>query len=387
MSDARARGEQLKRNRRKAPLLDEPTLKSLRSHTLSTLRREATERRKRELAEAQSVLQQAARLGENRTNAVSLGGVTMRMAAEFTAPVVASLAVDAPIHVSLLRREKAHAFTDFESIHVSLPESDFDRANDPDDLARLLSIAKGLIYHEAGHIVFTLPFEEMVEGAIQQGAVRPAEFRGRKGHAMLADDEQIELYRWVHNVLEDQRMECALVRLSPVLENHLRVTALYMLVEPAAKQGRTSAYWPLLSGRTYLSKDLLTRMRRLAYAEATAAGLAREFRVMEGAVRKYKRATTERELFEAVCQGVRAMRYWFTPHERRVMPKIDDHHDRERSEKVYERRRLADSATHDDFEPFEADENQPAAKTSSTDDTKLTGPQAARLDDGPIDSR
>lgn len=365
MSSARITGDRLKNEQPRNPILDDSTMKRLTTHTISTLRREAKQQRSRALAEARLVLQRAELPRDENSNATTLGAMTMRAAVDTTAAVVASLSVDAPIHVKVSRTEVASAFTNFESIHVTLPEHDFDKVNTPDELARLLSITKGLIYHEAGHIVFSLPFDELVEGAMQQGAVIPAEFKGRKGHALLAlDSDEFEIYRWMHNAFEDQRMECALVRLSPVLESYLRVTVLYMLVAPAAREGRTSAYWPLLCGRTYLSKDLLTRMRRLAYTEAMAAGLAREFRVVEDAIRKYKRATTERELFEAVCQGVRGVRYWFTPHERRKMPRIDDHQGRERSEKVYQRRRLRDSATEDTTKPIEAGDFDDEGRTS-----------------------
>ena len=343
-------------------------IKKARTRALTYLRREATANRQRALDEAAEAIKRARTVTDASSPSAALAGVILDHAVDVTTPVLAGLGLTPPMDVTTTNDSRARAHTDYERIFVAMPLGDFPKDYPPPaDVKRLVSITKGLIYHEAGHLLYSIPFEHLSRSAAQLGSPMPREFTNTKFH------NGIGRFAWVQNVLEDQRMECAMVRLSPVFENHFRVTAAYMILQPSISRGRAAMMWPYLCGRTYLPKDLLSTLRADALAQATSLGLREVFYAIEDGVRSYKRAVTDRELFEAVVATTDAFMKWFDEPEDMRVSTIDTHRDPGNDANGATRRSLTESATDD-----RANDDDASGTPSTTPSTGVASAQQLR---------
>lgn len=343
-------------------------IKKARTRALTYLRREAVAHRQRSLDEAAEALRRARTVTDASSPSAALANVILDHAEDVTTPVLAGLGLTPPMDLTTTNDSRARAHTDYQKIFVAMPLGDFPKDYPPpSEVKRLVSITKGLIYHEAGHLLYSIPFEHLARSAAQQGSPMPREFTNTKFH------NGIGRFAWVQNVLEDQRMECAMVRLSPVFENHFRVTASYMILQPAIARGRAAMMWPYLCGRTYLPKDLLFTLRSDALAQATSLGLRDVFYAIEAGVRAYKRAVTDRELFEAVVTTTDAFMKWFDEPEDMRVSTIDTHRDPGNDSNGATRRSLTESATDDT-----TDDDDGSGTPSATPSTGVASAQHLR---------
>lgn len=100
----------------------------------------------------------------------------------------------------------------------------------------------GLLCHEMGHVVYTVPFEQlkkMYEWECPLGG----------GFPMMSNGMH---EAW--NILEDQRMEMAMINESPVMGSHIMTNVLQTLKQIPAENVHT--IWPHLIGRTWLPNDV-----------------------------------------------------------------------------------------------------------------------------------
>lgn len=340
-------------------------LKQARTRALSHLRREATANRQRALDEAAAAIRRAQTCTDAMDPSDILARVVLDHVRDVTTPVLAGLGLTSPIDLSITSDARADACTDYKKISVAMPIKDFPKAYpSPTDVKRLVTVTKGLVYHEAGHILYSVPFEHLSRSAAQQGATMPREFTNTAHH------RGISRFSWVQNILEDQRMECAMVRLSPVFENHFRVTAMYMILQPMLSRGRASMMWPFLSGRTYLPKNLLASLRADALEQATNLGLLDAFRAIESGVRAYKRGVTERELFDAVVATTDAFIEWFDNPADMMRTNVDTHRDPGHDVNRSNRMDLTMSATgrvEDEDDNEDGDENDMGTPSDTSD--------------------
>jgi hypothetical protein len=157
------------------------------------------------------------------------------------AAVLASEGVAVPIKaVAAQGNEGMRAWTDFERIAI--------RFVPHEDVRLLAATLRGLMYHEGGHIRWTVPFREL---AALAGVTLPA------GGAMSTSTKALHT-AW--NCLEDQRMETAVVSDSPRKAAYF--TPLVM-TEHAATLDNMAANWPLLVWRRYLPSKLRVEARRM----------------------------------------------------------------------------------------------------------------------------
>jgi hypothetical protein len=181
------------------------------------------------------------------------------------------------------------AATDFKSIRIMIPDLDGDI--DVDYAGDL----RGLAYHEAGHILKSLPFPQLLN------IVVPAEVEHNRRKFL---DEVIGLrmetlhHTW--NVLEDQRMETAMVRESINLARYYTVVVLTHLVN--ANTLATGEIDPdvyvLLYGRKYLPQAFRDACRA-AYVALHSEDDVTE---VEGYIDAYKQATTAIDMWHAVVR-------------------------------------------------------------------------------------
>jgi hypothetical protein len=128
------------------------------------------------------------------------------------------------------------AWTDFDQIVVNYRMQD--------DVRMLSATIRALMYHEGGHCRFTIPYRQLVELATGQT------YNG----AAFAQ------YHTAWNMLEDQRMETAVVSDSPRKAAYLTPM---IMTEMTDKVGTAAANWPLLIWRRYLPTKIVQGARKL----------------------------------------------------------------------------------------------------------------------------
>jgi hypothetical protein len=166
---------------------------------------------------------------------------------------------------------RLEAWTDFKRIHVRYH-------TDPDPRV-MAAVLRGLMYHEGGHIRWTIPFPELRTMVCDRDDRTGVELR--------------KLQRaW--NALEDQRMETAVVSDSP------RKAAFFVpmvLCELLNTVDKATGNYPLLVWRRYLPKHIRTACRE-AFVARFSEALTQDIEVC---VDRYVKATTPREMWNAVA--------------------------------------------------------------------------------------
>ena len=164
------------------------------------------------------------------------------------------------------------AWTDFKRIHVR-----YRHHNDPRLLAATL---RGLMYHEGGHIRWTVPFPNL-----------QAEMNADPAMTGVA----VRRLQRAWNALEDQRMETAVVSDSPRKAAFLTPTVMTELLKSPEY---AAANYPLLIWRRYIPQYLRDGSRAMFVANQSEA-LAQSF---EAVVDQYVKATTTAVMWDAVVK-------------------------------------------------------------------------------------
>jgi len=191
------------------------------------------------------------------------------------------------------------AYTDFDQIVIRWP-SKFDPENlwsvmDTDRIADTVAQMKGVFQHELGHLRFTTPFPILKEKAIEvweEALDEDSKNNSNSGWAQRAHRA------W--NAIEDQRMECAVVRDVPRIGSYFT----RMIVEHLLKTDhQKNLSWLLLAGRDYLPKELRAESRRQYTQYVGDDGTKAE--VWLYIVNGYKKATTPDRLLFWVIEASR----------------------------------------------------------------------------------
>lgn len=151
------------------------------------------------------------------------------------------------VNVKIIARSASEmsAWTDFEQIVLNY------RLHD--DVRLLAATMRGLAYHEGGHCRFTLPFIQLIEAA-----------------GLQYNRAQHNQYHKAWNMLEDQRMETAVVSDSPVKAKYLTPV---ILTEMAENVNMAAANWPLFIWRKYLPRKVRRGARTLFVAKHDLMGV------------------------------------------------------------------------------------------------------------------
>lgn len=173
------------------------------------------------------------------------------------------------------------ASTDFNTIVINLPQVegdlDMDYAGD----------LRGLAYHEAGHILKSTPFPTLLDAVLP--ADSPSARRTFMHHGIGLSEDQLH-HAW--NVLEDQRMESAMVRESKNLAKYYSVTVLTHVLKGTI----TPTIYLLLYGRKYLNADV-REAARTAFVQANSEVVCQQ---AEALIDGYKRSNTFQDMWSNV---------------------------------------------------------------------------------------
>ena len=252
-----------------------PRKKATTEHGRQLLARARDRLAKQEAALAEQLLREAELADKAAQRAVvtlDRGGnrqaAVQRSVVRRVAAVLSSERVNVPIHANPASR--ASAWTDFRKIVVNYEEHDDPRVT--------LATLRGFLYHEGGHVRFSVPFKTL---------------RRLVGKPALPEGVTMARLQGAWNVLEDQRMETAVVSASPRKAAYFTPMVLTFLCDSPIRAG---ANYPLLVWRRYLPKHI-RRGARAMFVTAHGEDFTRE---VERLVARYVRATTPEAMYEVV---------------------------------------------------------------------------------------
>lgn len=254
--------------------------------------------------------------------------------------VLQSLDINVPLRVDADPHTRSYGITDYESIDITLniPESDIDTINNTEVLSDLVFRAKGMVYHEGGHIMWTYPFDNLVAevtntiGAVGcESIVRSilGEYVTKHAPSLIGDYNEmvsrLSLSQFMQRmmfpawgVLEDQRMETAMCYTSPIMSRYFTEIVLASVIDPQ----NPGTAWPWVTGRTYLPSDIRQVLRDMAETN----GYSQVIDDINEQVFKYRKSNDVLEMFECVVRMTELMYLWYQGCPDDVKQPGNDHH-------------------------------------------------------------
>jgi hypothetical protein len=245
-----------------------------------------TKQRKYADEHAAAVARQQLMYRDNKGPGNDIQNAIVYATAQLGRAVVDSMDIKMPINISFSHRTQA--YTDWKSIVIKIQKKIYD----PDDLPQiknLISFVKGLIYHEVGHLRYTVPLKKLMEDVNVDYTTLPS--------------QDFEWIRRAWNAMEDQRMECAMVRESAIMRNYFAVIVTDFVIMSS------EISWPLVAGRTYLPKKLLDSIRMYAQ-ETTGNSDPSLISDTSAVIAKYKRADNPQDMYAQVLAFVDILKRW-----------------------------------------------------------------------------
>jgi hypothetical protein len=211
-------------------------------------------------------------------------GIVRRVAA-----VLASENVHPAINTHL-SDNKMSAWTDFRQIHVTYRMHE--------DVRLTAAVLRGLMYHEGGHIRFSVPWDQLQSIVMSE--------RRLNSQPLIQFDAEASnrTLQRAWNALEDQRMETAVVSDSPRKAAYFTPV---VLAELAETLDAAAANYPLLIWRRYLPKHIRNGARKLFVTKHGANGEAIAL-ALEATVGRYVLATDAETMVDCVIQMERLLR-------------------------------------------------------------------------------
>ena len=185
--------------------------------------------------------------------------------------------------------DDASTTADSTKIDIWLPHTllpDLQHEYNPDAVREVVAVVKGLGYHELGHLRFTTPFPHLIALAAPQ--------RHRKMFKPPLPNEGEMRVCW--EILEDQRMEAALIADSPIMARYMSRLVLTFIDDRVTDVRRVDGMWPSVAGRDHLPADV---RRELRQEFVDTYGLDRANRATR-IVRTYMEATDPKVMLRAV---------------------------------------------------------------------------------------
>lgn len=233
-----------------------------RNRVRDRLRTENNKAREEREATARRVLMRS-KVSEEALRKERTNNAVLYNTALLTHKVLGSFGLNVPVRVKGMSEPGVvpiKAWTDFHTIDLEVDLRILD-IKDVESVAEFVYMVKGAVYHEGGHNMFTTPYRTLKIAACADTETTLA----TRWRELEENYGQGTLHRcW--NILEDQRMERAVVDASPMLANYL-VSIVYACILDTDELYRA---FPYITQRTYLDKQIRheTRMAALASDKA-----------------------------------------------------------------------------------------------------------------------
>jgi hypothetical protein len=287
--------------------------------------------------------------------------------------VITSFGVNPRVNVSVMdnrwatrEESKISAKTDYKDIEVYVNVDQISVTDVAKTATSLMSV-KGAIYHEAGHILCTMPFnalfdclllergwyplsvsrrysdtqEEYIKAIIEAFPAYESEINNGLVYCVSADDMTPEekkyaervsekdkpkfMSNWqegVHStklramrddlkhawgILEDGRMEDQMSRSNPVMEDYFKTMTLNYLVS-SEMPGYS---WPGVVTRTHLGEEIIDKVRDLAYEYVEIHGMRRSLvDDIESQIKVYRQSKTINDVISASTAMAKLLEEW-----------------------------------------------------------------------------
>jgi len=228
----------------------------------------------------------------------NLGDALLFNTALLAHKVLGSFGVDVPIKVGKIADDSPYplpvqAWTDFHSLNIMVRVGAID-VLDLDSVVEFVSMVKGVVYHEGGHILFTKPYSHMV------GELKQPEHLQRFANTRATVGDQMLHRAW--NILEDQRQETGMVHESPALKSYFSTVVLSVVIDP----DQLARSYPYITQRAYLDPGIQTMIRDAALASDKAELVA----PTDDVAYRYCVAETPVEQVFAVCDFAELLQQW-----------------------------------------------------------------------------
>ena len=286
---------------------------------------------------------------------------TAYVLAERARKVLTSMGINPPLSLQMMYsrddKKSVSAVTDFKSISICFDMGMIDIAN-TQKIAELLAALKGVVYHEGGHIMYTLPWKALFDCALMDNGLNPIAInpinmkysdsfeesypayldvrndlksigevvtfgeriydpnlsiktiqeRNWNAHCMqFTDISEVLQLSW--NLLEDGRMEHEMVINNPPMINYFTALVLNYIIE----EKETGYCWPFVITRLHLDEELLDSVRQLAYKFAIDKGMdVTLVDRIEEQVHVYRQSKTATEVVLSVWQMHNLVTQWMT---------------------------------------------------------------------------
>ena len=297
-----------KKSARRKMFMDDLARQRHSAHRRSLVRSEK-ERQKKELERGRSELERAS-LRQKETELFRRNNMISRGLASRLDAVGKSMGVNVRTTIRPGREVAAHTIIgqSIEVVHDRRLTAGLEKDGTvvTDSVLQEIAIeTRGFYYHEVGHNLFTTPLMDLLTLAVANGyPVTDSGFSANPNYAPGADfsakRNPFEIQYQFHqawNILEDQRMEAAMIQYSPVLKNYFTVMVMRNMVDKKSPSGLNN--WLLLAGRRYLPdhvRDLSRSVWDLAGRDMTASGISAD--EIEKLVSRYMAATTAVEMVQ-----------------------------------------------------------------------------------------
>lgn len=200
-------------------------------------------------------------------------------------------------------------WTDFDSINIEIDAAVFD-PDSIEQMTELVHIVKGLTYHEGGHILWTTSQETLCNqiGCTGKHALPTPNLVEKYIEELPLGFDFNTAIRTAWNMLEDQRMECLMVRLSPVMARYFTTIVAKYVIDPE----HVGHAWPWVNARTYLPGQLRQMVRDAAerheYAELIDS--------IDEVAMRYRNSNDFRVMHDAVIKMAELLTIWVSTNER-----------------------------------------------------------------------
>ena len=304
---------------------------------------------------------------KSRTNSVAVRA-TAYVLAERARKVLTSMGINPPLSLEVMyQRNEARtvsAATDFNKISISFDMGMVD-PSDPSKIADLLAALKGVVYHEGGHIMLTLPWKSLFDCALMDNGLNPISFNPyavrwgddfaetypayqdvrstlscidklipnvHTNHIVYSDDSlwqkhQNHYYEFADtlhpswNLLEDGRMENEMVINNLPMVHYFTALVLNYMVD----EKEPGYSWPFVITRLHLDEELIDNIRQLAYKFAQDKNLdVTLVDRIEEQVHVYRQAKTPTEVVVAVWQMHNLITQWMAGGNGGKQPRPDE---------------------------------------------------------------
>ena len=303
---------------------------------------------------------------KSRTNSIAVRA-TAYVLAERARKVLTSMGINPPLSLEVMyHRNEAKtvsAVTDFNKISIAFDMGMVD-PSDPSKIADLLAALKGVVYHEGGHIMLTLPWKALFDCALMDNGLNPIAFNPyavRHGdyfadtyaayedvrstlksidtlipnndtRTILSEDSLWQKHQYHYypvadtlhpswNLLEDGRMEQEMVINNPPMINYFTSLVLNYMVD----EKEPGYSWPFVITRLHLDEELIDNIRQLAYKFAKDKNLdVTLVDRIEEQVHVYRQSKTATDVVVAVWQMHNLITQWMAGANGGKQPRPDE---------------------------------------------------------------